>query len=205
MSACGRKRRGCRRPRSRCYPTALGGKLLTYSDVVNAYIRNHAPRAQEETAFYGNQPTLAEAIRIAALSFDPDGGTHDHQRRVRNDALREAASELQAAEKDLKRAANFHDLFQRVCNFTDLVHGVGAKGVTAYDIAERIGARLGLRPDYVYQHNGTREGAKALGFRRRKPLSLSELPEAFQRLTPAQVEDCLCIFKVDLARIAQGG
>jgi hypothetical protein len=68
--------------------------------------------------------------------------------------------------------------------------------LTIYDITHRIGAHLGLAPERVYLHRGTRVGARALGLGRgRATLELRELPPEFHRLTAAEAEDCLCIYK----------
>jgi hypothetical protein len=61
-----------------------------------------------------------------------------------------------------------------------------------------------LEPDRIYLHAGTREGARALGLGG-TALSKSELPKAFHRLSPGEIEDCLCIYKDDLRRLAGRG
>jgi len=76
----------------------------------------------------------------------------------------------------------------------------GIAETTCYDIAHRIGARLGLEPEYVYLHAGTREAARDLG-RRGDKLSISELRIEFRKLSPAEAEDCLCRYKDDIRRI----
>lgn len=61
-----------------------------------------------------------------------------------------------------------------------------------YDVAHRIVAYLGLEPEHVYLHRGTRVGARALGLGRgRQWIDLAELPDEFGRLTLAETEDCL--------------
>ena len=73
------------------------------------------------------------------------------------------------------------------------------------DTALRIGAKLGIRPDRVYLHRGTREGARALKLdASQATIDVSQLPPAFQRLDAREIEDCLCIYKEDLRRLAQG-
>jgi hypothetical protein len=47
-------------------------------------------------------------------------------------------------------------------------------------------------------HRGTRIGAAALGFRGRT-VDPVMLPAAFSRLTAAEMEDCLCIYKDELS------
>jgi hypothetical protein len=73
-----------------------------------------------------------------------------------------------------------------------------------YDAANSIGAHLDLDPVRIYLHSGTAEGAKAiLRIKDRKTINPSELPLAFIRLRCYEVEDCLCIYKHDLARRKQ--
>jgi hypothetical protein len=72
------------------------------------------------------------------------------------------------------------------------IRGVGALAV--YDIAHRMGAYLGQEPDAVYLHAGTRKGAAALGLKG-EMVELAEIPSAFHKLPPAEIEDCLCIYK----------
>lgn len=65
-----------------------------------------------------------------------------------------------------------------------------------YDTALRIGAKLGLEPERVYLHAGTRVGARALGLDWRAPSILSQdLPSQLRLLPAWQVEDLLCIYK----------
>jgi hypothetical protein len=62
-----------------------------------------------------------------------------------------------------------------------------------------------LEPDRVYLHAGTRVGAKALvPCRGIDYLEPNQLPEPFHLLSPAEMEDCLCIYKEDLTRSRAG-
>ena len=82
------------------------------------------------------------------------------------------------------------------------VQGIGE--LMVYDTALRIGDRLGVTPRFVYLHAGTRAGALALGQdASRKRLSPEELPATFRRLTPREIEDCLCIYKEAIARVSR--
>src|SRR5262249_54941969 len=72
------------------------------------------------------------------------------------------------------------------------IRGVGE--LTVYDISHRIGAHFGNAPQLVHLHAGTRTGARAFGIRG-GILDPKTLPHAFSRLTPAEIEDCLCIYK----------
>jgi hypothetical protein len=145
--------------------------------------------------FYANQPSLTDAIRVATLS-EYEGKRHRHQRQ-HPDILDEAGRRLQARQKELEacRGRPFDELFEYVGDIIGSIEQIGRLAV--YDIATRIGAYLGLTPEYIYLHRGTREGARALGLRGKK-LSRDQLPPAFHTLTPAELENCLCNFKDEL-------
>jgi hypothetical protein len=64
------------------------------------------------------------------------------------------------------------------------VTGIGELYV--YDTALRIGAKLGVFPEKVYLHAGTRIGVRNLGLdARRTALRMASLPRALRRLKPA--------------------
>jgi hypothetical protein len=71
-----------------------------------------------------------------------------------------------------------------------------------YDTSLRIGAYMGIWPQKVYLHAGTRKGAKALGFpstaRSIDPLAM---PIEMSQLEPREMEDFLCIYKAHLAKL----
>jgi len=102
----------------------------------------------------------------------------------------------------MDRCDGFESLFEIVETAGEQVYGIGE--VSVYDTALHIGAYHEWEPNEIYLHAGTREGAKALGFDgRRRTIRPDELPEAFQRLKPREIEDCLCIYKDDLKRIVR--
>jgi hypothetical protein len=80
---------------------------------------------------------------------------------------------------------------------------IGGLGLLyCYDTALRMGCRLRFLPLRVYLHSGTREGAIALGIdRKRQTVEIAELPPPFACLDAAEIEDALCIYKSDLARL----
>lgn len=164
--------------------------------IVRAYKMRFRRNTQEELGSYAAEATLAAAVRRASLAQRPDGRRYDHQRRLPMAVLREASDRLEGARLEVAR--DFGELHHLVEQAIGLIPGIGE--LTVYDTALRIGAKLRLKPDRVYLHRGTREGARALGLNWRLPqLALSEVPRALHGLEPHEIEDCLCIFKRQLA------
>ena len=101
---------------------------------------------------------------------------------------------------DLTRVEDFEDLHDRVQTAIGRIKGIGDLAV--YDISHRLGVYLGLRPEYVYLHCGTRKGAKALGLHYTAArLPVIAFPAQMRKLRPDQIEDCLCIFKDDFREL----
>lgn len=146
------------------------------------------------------QPSLSAAISEAALCRRPiDGKRHSHQTRIPVALLAEANRRLQRDRARVKSCRSFDDLLQLVADRIGSLDRVGA--LTVSDIALRIGTFLGRKPKKVYLHRGTADGARALGFRGRKTVEVRELPRELRRLAAAEIEDCLCSYKREIARI----
>jgi hypothetical protein len=161
--------------------------------------------ADRELRFFEIQRDLAAAIREAALARGPSGKRLSHQRRIPGRVLEKARKILASAEPSIARAKTFAELHDIIESSIRPLPGVGE--LMVYDTALRIGAKLGLSPDDVYVHAGTRVGARALGFRgSRKTISPAELPRPLRALRPREIEDVLCIYKSQLTRLlAHGG
>jgi hypothetical protein len=102
------------------------------------------------------------------------------------------------------RISSFEQLHKLVRRTVEPIPGVGELYV--YDTALRIGAKLGVSPEMVYLHAGTRKGAKNLGFKSScDTISITELPRALHKLEPREIEDLLCIYKASLAGGALSG
>lgn len=175
--------------------------MMNLDDIVNDYIQVHRDGARDEMEEFARLPSLRSAIRHAALChWLPGNKRHPHQRRIPAALLQLAERTLQRAAHRLTKSRNFEDLRREVGRT------IGMKGIadlTIYDITHRIGAYLGKDPRVVYLHRGTAEGAQHLGFRG-STLDPELLPAAFSKLTPAEIEDCLCIYKSDLAMAGTG-
>lgn len=186
-------------PRPGCGPPRISetGRPQSYAAVVRAYIRDYRDEARRERRYYAVQRSLVEAVQIAALSKLPSGKRHPHQRRIPRTVLQRAADAL--ATENVAAVATFDELHETVRATIGHFHGIGE--LTVYDVANRVGAYLGLEPNLVYLHAGTRKGAYALGVRG-ATVRKGELPKEFSRLCPSEIEDCLCIYKTDLRRLA---
>lgn len=169
------------------------GKMNLQS-IVRTYVTHIRPRTDGELNWFRQQPTLRDAVRVAALAINSKGKRYSHQRRMSKRILEQASDALLANEKAIEQCKNFDELHTLLEAILEPIKGIGELYV--YDIALRIGARLGLFPNKVYLHAGTRVGARALGFDGgAKTLEVSHLPKELQQLEPHEIEDVLCIFK----------
>ncbi|MDH7502435.1 MAG: hypothetical protein QHJ82_06945 [Verrucomicrobiota bacterium] len=160
------------------------------------------PGANEELTWFRQQPTLGEAIRLAALAVNSRGKRYSHQRRLRKTVLEQARDILLANEEQISQRIDFDDLFALLESLLARIKGLGELYI--YDTALRTGAKPGMLPKRVYLHAGTREGVKAPGFDgRMKTLDVSQLPEWLQQLKPHEIEDVLCIFKDKLMKASE--
>lgn len=174
---------------------------MTYDEIVNDYVRKYRDGARRELHGFERERSLSAAIRRAALCQREDGKRYSHQRRIPGRVLEEAELRLQAAERSLAKVADFETLFRLLDEKIGGIHGIGA--LTVYDIAHRIGAYLRKEPTRVYLHAGTKVGALALGIEG-DVLDPEILPKQFMRLSAAEVEDCLCLYKNDLKGLKSG-
>jgi len=114
--------------------------------------------------------------------------------RLSQTTLEQARDILLKNEEQICRSQDFDDLFLLLERLLSSVKGLGELYI--YDTALRIGSKIGVSPERVYLHAGTRLSAKALGLdSRMKTLEVSQLPEWLQQLQPNEIEDMLCIFK----------
>lgn len=144
---------------------------------------------------FEKESALPDVIRRAALCLWPNGKRHEHQYRIPELLLEQAEGRLQGIARKLENAADFSELHNMVESEIGSINGIGE--LTVYDIAHRIGAYLRKAPKLIYLHRGTSTGAAVFGLRGRT-VAPKQLPAAFSRLTPAEVEDCLCIYKDEL-------
>lgn len=144
-------------------------------------------------------PTLEEAIRLAATAAHPRYKKHLHQRHLPDHVLEAVSARLLTRIDGIQNAPAFDDLHRIVANCAV----AGFAEMAIYDTTLRLGMRLRMPPTAVYLHAGTRKGAEALnrnflGNRlnlSKGILQMRELPAPLQQLSPAEVEDFLCVYK----------
>lgn len=201
MNSCIPRRKHAKKLPRECHPNKKS--FQDFKEIVQDYIDNHRDNAKEELKYFADQPNLRTAIRVAALAINEEGKRHAHQWRIPRATLEHFRRGLWRRRESLRSRKTFPELME----ITGKVAAAIWKNskLTVYDTTHRIGAYLGVEPDRVYLHAGTREGAKALGFKGSLPFIFpSELPKAFRRLKPYEIEDCLCRRKDALKLLRHG-
>ena len=173
----------------------------TLADLVSDYIEKYRGGMKRRLRDYKDQPTLNDAIEIAALCVSSNGKRHGHQRRITQSALNESARRLLGVQDEIKMCRDFDSLRGFVDSTVRGIRGIGP--LTIYDTALRIGAKLDLYPKAVYLHRGVISGAKALGLNyRQKSIPIEDIPEPISSvLEPYEIEDFLCIYKGNLRKL----
>jgi hypothetical protein len=171
--------------------------LVTFSALVNDYIRRHRPRIQVALGRY-RAVSLREAIELASRGEIADGWRSTRQRGVPQRLVGYIAERLLAHEAEFGRCGDFETLHALVKHAIGHLKGVGALGI--YDMALRIGSNVGLEPETVYLHAGSRKGALVLGFEG-ETLGSAALPRPFRKLRPCETEDLLSNYRSELLKI----
>lgn len=169
------------------------------SNLVAIYRRIHAPKLDSYLRYFQGLKTLDDAIRFAC--HGRDGKIHDHQRLVGKNKLELARISLRRGFHEIEASESFDVLQGLTEHRTSKIHRFGVLAV--YDTSLRLGAFLGLWPEVVYLHAGTKKGCQSLGVTTKGgTIEMQNLPKAVQSLEPHHVENFLCIFK---DRFAQKG
>lgn len=186
--------------KTKCKPVAYQsckGKNLIFYDyhlqsLTQEYMKIYGESYDVEDIWWGDKTlTWEQAVARAWKSRFEDRNMHPHQYRVSNhlpEGLK-LALDNQKQPEIFQDFDALHDWIQNICRD---VWGLGA--TTAYDVARRLGAWLGLKPDLVYLHAGTAQGAKKFGINK-KTAELSEFPPEIQALGATHAENFLCIYK----------
>lgn len=180
-------------PPSGCKPSRISANA-SLATLVRRFRHEHCSRADGELHYFRTMPSFELAIQHAALAENERSKRYDHQRRHSRSTLQRAQRAIIEIAHALRSARCFDDLHELLKQAIYPIHGL--KEMYTYDTALRLGAYLRLRPERVYLHRGTRDGARALGLdATNDSLAMSELPNELQSLSAVEAEDFLCIFK----------
>jgi hypothetical protein len=171
-------------------PNTMSNKSL--ATLVAIYRRQFGRRLDAYLDYFMKLDSLDKAIRFACHS--KEGKIHDHQYRVGKETLEQASKALQRHSHEIKACVSFDDLLSQVEDHTRRINRFGVLAV--YDTSLRLGAKLGLWPEVVHLHAGTKKGCKALGLATKgRTLDMATLPLPIRALEPYHAENFLCIFK----------
>lgn len=166
---------------------------MPHAFIVNCYQKHHLRDHHAQLQGYANLPTLKDTIRVAARCRLPDEiNCHPHQYRVPKTVREAAYKRVRLLKAKLQHATNFAEIHAIINAAISNISGIGP--LMVYDISLHIGMWLKQKPDQVYLHAGTKQGAAALGIIG-KIVPVSAFPKAFQRLQPHAIEDLLCVCK----------
>ncbi len=164
-------------------------------NIINHYVRWRNANPDSWIQYTNNQDDLISAIRVASMSENHLGKRNNHQRRLKMKDLKYFTENLMKKEAEIRTSGKFEKLLT-------IVESCKVKGngeLTCYDVANRIGCKIGVYPKKVYLHAGTKKGAeRLLGFKiRKKHIEKLDLPDPLRdsSLTCAEIEDILCIYK----------
>jgi len=184
--------------KSRAKPAEFAQTLVELVRDFRARLGPEGPLEDGYLDWMRHSPGLDAAIDRAVRSRKPSGKMHNHQSRVPLKTLLTFGRRLKASWVPRE---SFHDLL----TYCQRVAQPGIGPVTQYDVAQRLGAYLGLEPEYVYLHAGVKQGAQALGImtKGKEYLTKSELPLAMRALTADECEDFLCVYRALFPKIRQ--
>lgn len=166
-----------------------------YQNIINHYVSWRNENPDTWINYTVEQTDICSAIKVAAKSENKEGIRNNHQKRLKKKAINDFIEELTKKALEIKKAKNFNSLIQIVESCK--VKGIGE--LACYDTANRIGCKIGVYPDKIYLHAGTKKGAEKLFGKKlsKRFIEKSELPEPFKssELDCAELEDVLCIYK----------
>lgn len=167
----------------------------TLDEMVTLFLRQRKDWPAEERRWWGDgQLPFGEASQRAFFVLGNVDRRDTHQWVFSKADLRAMGAALGRDEATLVKSSSFGELYRAVEKALGLAPG--RKPLLVYDVARRLGLRLGVEPDEVYLHAGVARGANALkpGLGRPRKRPLAEFPTSIRtRLTPTQAEDFLCL------------
>lgn len=143
-------------------------------------------------------PTVAEALVRAVRSIRPNGKMHNHQSKVSKSLPKFEYRLMRSVDALARECENFNQLYWAINSMR--TEGIGP--MTVYDVSVRFGAKLGLIPEKIYIHAGTKAGLQALGIETKDdsvPMEL--LPYPLRHRVPDVVEDFLCTYRLAFEKL----
>jgi hypothetical protein len=139
-----------------------------------------------------------EALYRAVRSKRPNGKMHNHQSKV-SKALPLFERKLARRITLLTQCKSFNELYFMI----ETLKTPGIGPMTVYDVATRFGAYVGLAPEKIYIHAGTKAGLQALDIDIRDNVSIpmEVLPYPLRTRNPDAVEDFLCTYRLAFAKL----
>ncbi len=181
-----------KKPIASCNSKKNDSKNSTLATMVDEYLEEYGNSYDWEDKWWGDKNlTWSEAIGRAWRSRFENGKMHGHQRRVAH-KLEEGLEVSLSDNIQFNDFNSFESIYSWIKSVTDRVKGLGI--TTAYDVARRLGAWLGMQPKIVYLHAGAAEGAKKLVIKG-ETVFLNDFPQEIQKLGATHAENFLCIYK----------
>lgn len=142
-----------------------------------------------------SQNNIEDVIKCAVYAENHLGKMNGHQKRLNKESLKNFTLKLIEIKTHIEKVTSFSELLYLI--ETNKVWGIGE--LACYDTAYRIGAKLGIEPDAIYLHAGTRKGAEEILNRKlkHKLIKKDDLPTPFHdnSLSNSDIENFLCIYK----------
>jgi hypothetical protein len=178
---------------SNCNSKKVDTRNSTLATMVAKYLKEYGNCYQMEDQWWGDQTiTWSEAVERAWRSLRENGKMHGHQCNVGKQKLDEGLKICLSHNRQPDSFNDFHDIYCWIESITRSTYRLGF--VTAYDVARRLGAWLGMQPKIVYLHAGAAEGAKKLVIKG-ETVFLNDFPQEIQKLGATHAENFLCIYK----------
>lgn len=182
------------------------------AELVDSYMRWRRDEFLAELTPFSDVPFDVALDRCAFGTMSEEEGIHPHQRHIGAEGCREFAAELKRHAEKIKQRPDFEKLLlliESICKrkkLRELEDGGNRKRkngfcvVGQYDVALRLGYNLNRKPNRVFVHKGSREGADALHLKaekivkgsRHRCLIRDQIPDELKQLSSHEIEDFLC-------------
>ena len=173
----------------------------TLEDSLATLVKDYWNKCQytydQEDQWWTEPDTWQGVLERAWLSKMRNGKMHGHQCNNGTQRLAEGLKIASSANKSPDDFPDFDALYRWIESITGQVAYLGT--LATYDVARRIGANYGLKPQNVYLHRGSKEGAKKLGIKK-SPVPIDDFPDEIRSspLDATHIENFLCIYKAKL-------